>query len=84
MDVRFKTPANFFICGQTLCGKSHVVRLMFYHLEELFNPVLTKIIYCYGEYQNEYEELLPNVELVEGFPDNLIDITFGHDYSASM
>ena len=58
-----------------------MVRRMLYHLEELFHPVPSKIIYCYGEYQKEFEELLPNVELVEGFPDNLIDMTRGHDHS---
>ncbi len=52
MDVRFKTPANFFVCGQTQCGKSYMVRRMLNHLEEMFHPLPTKTIYCYGEYQN--------------------------------
>ena len=45
-----------------------------HHLEEMFYPVATKIIYCYGEYQKEFDELHPNVELIEGFPDNLSDM----------
>ena len=81
MDVRFKTPANFFVCGQTQSGKSYFVRRMLRHLEELFYPVPTKIIYCYGEYQNEFDELHPSVELVEEFPSNVNELTRGYDNS---
>ena len=35
----------------------------------------------YGVYQKEFDELPPNVELVEGFPDNLTDMIRGHDHS---
>ena len=45
VDVRFKTPANFYICGHSQSGKSYLVRSMLRHAEELFNPVPTKIIY---------------------------------------
>ena len=85
MDVRFKTPANFYVCGQTgqtgQAGKSHLTRRMLRHLEELFYPVPTKIIYCYGEYQKKIDELPPNVELMEGFHDNLNNMVRGHDHS---
>ena len=81
MDVRFKTPANFYISGQTQSGKSHLTRCMLRHLEELFYPVPTKVIYMYGVYQKEFDELPPSVELVEGFPDNLSDMVRGHDHS---
>ena len=80
MDVRFKTPANFFICGQTQSGKSHLVRSMLHHLEGLFCPVPTRVIYCYGEYQKEFDEM-SNVELVEGFPNDLYALTNDHENS---
>ena len=51
------------------------------YLEELFYPIPTKVIYCYGEYQKEFDELPPNVELTEGFPDHLNDMVRGHDHS---
>ena len=35
----------------------------------------------YGVYQKEFDELPPNVELVEGFPDNLSDMIRGRDHS---
>jgi hypothetical protein len=78
MDVRFRTPANFFICGQTQSGKSHLTRRIRRYAEELFDPVPTKIIYCYGEYQKEFEELSPNVEMIEGFPDDIGGLTKDH------
>ena len=81
MDVRFKTPAIFFVCGQTQSDKSYFVRCMLRHLEELFYPVPTKIIYCYGEYQKEFDELHPSVELVEGFPNNVNELARGYDNS---
>ena len=71
MDVRFKTLADFYIWRQTQCGKSYVVRRMLQHLNELFHPVPTKVIYCYGEYQKEFDELFPYVQLVEGFPNDV-------------
>ena len=84
MDVRFKTPANFYICGQSQSGKYYLVRSMLRHAEEIFNPVPTKIIYCYSIYQKEFEEMLqsvPNLTLVEGFPNNLCKMTHRHNNS---
>jgi hypothetical protein len=79
-----KTPANFYICEHSQSGKSYLVRSMLRHAEELFNPVPTKIIDCYGICQKEFEEMLQsmrNLTLVEGFPDNLCEMTRGHDNS---
>ncbi len=53
MDVRFRVPANFYVSGQSQSGKSSLVRQLLRHTDELFYPVPTKIIYCYGEYQKE-------------------------------
>ena len=58
-----------------------MVRPMLNHLEEMFHPLPTKTIYCYGEYQKEFDEFPSNVELVEGFPNNLSELTKGHDNS---
>ena len=80
MDVRFKVPANFYVSGQSQSGKSSLIRQLLQYTNELFYPVPTKIIYCYGEYQKEFEELR-NVDLVEGFPSDLDDLTKGHDHS---
>ena len=78
MDVRFKVPANFYISGQSQCGKSYLVRKLLHHLKELFHPTPSKVIYCYGEYQKEFDEL-HGVDFVEGFPTDLSQLTQGHE-----
>ena len=78
MDVRFKVPANFYISGQSQSGKSYLVRRLLTHLKELFYPVPTKVIYCYGEYQKEFDEL-HGVDFIEGFPSDLTQLTQGHE-----
>lgn len=52
MDVRFRTPANFYVCGQSQSDKSYLVRS-----RELFNPNPSKIIYCNSEHQREFDEM---------------------------
>ena len=84
MDVRFKTPANFYICSQSQSGKSYLVCSMLRDLKELFFPIPSKVLYCYGEFQKEFDELsktLPNVQFVQGFPSDLYDMTEAHDNS---
>ena len=78
MDVRFKVPSNFYISGQSQCGKSYLVRRLLYYLNDLFHPVPSKVIYCYGEYQKEFDEL-HEVEFIEGFPEDLNALTRGHE-----
>ena len=78
MDVRFKVPSNFYISGQSQCGKSYLVRRLLYYLNELFHPVPSKVIYCYGEYQKEFDEL-HGVDFIEGFPEDLNELTRGHE-----
>ena len=48
------------------------------YLNELFHPVPSKVIYCYGEYQKEFDEL-HGVDFIEGFPQDLNELTQGHD-----
>ena len=74
MDVRFKVPSNFYISGQSQCGKSYLVRRLLSYLNELFHPVPSKVIYCYGEYQKEFDEL-HGVDFIEGFPQDLNELT---------
>ena len=84
MDVRFRTPANFYICGASQSGKSFFLRSMLRNLEYLFSSIPSKIIYSYGVYQKEFAELsktVPNIQFVEGFPNDLYDMTDAHDSS---
>ena len=82
--MRFRTPANFYICGASQSGKSFFLRSMLRNLEYLFSSISSKIIYSYGVYQKEFAELsetVPNIQFVEGFPNDLYDMTDAHDSS---
>ena len=46
-----------------------------------FTTFLRKSSTVMGEYQKKFDELPSNVELMEGFPDNLSDMVRGHDHS---
>ena len=81
MDVSFKTPCELSRLWANPSGKKPFHTLHAASLEELFYPAPTKVIYCYREYQKEFVELPPNVELMEGFPDNLSDMVRGHEHS---
>ena len=62
-----------------------MVRRMLNHLEEMFYPVPTKIVYCCGEFEKEFDVFPPSVELIEGFPNDVNErLTKGHDNSLIM
>ena len=53
---------------------------MLNNLKELFHPIPTQVIYCFGQPQKEFKELIkivPKIKLVEGFPDDLNDMVNG-------
>ena len=57
--------------------KSYLVRRLLYYLNELFHPVPSKVIYCYGEYQKEFD--VHGVDFVERFPEDLNELTREHE-----
>ena len=72
MDVLVNnaTPANFYIYGQSQSRKTTLVCSMLNNLEELFHPIPTQVIYCFGQLQKEFKELIkivPKIKLVEVF-----------------
>ena len=84
MDVRFKTPANFYISGQSQTGKSYLVRQLLYNLNDLFDPVPSIIVHCFAEHQEVFHDMvqeIPNISFVKGFPDNVYDILEGYKNS---
>jgi hypothetical protein len=47
----------------------------------MFDPVPSKIVYCYGEYQHLFDDMaqtIPNIDFIEGFPTNLYNILESH------
>ena len=70
-SVPFSTPTTVGIFGCTLSGKSTWCKKLLETANEMFTENVNNILYCYGMYQNMFEELqasLPNCQLHEGLP----------------
>jgi hypothetical protein len=60
------------ICGPSFCGKT--VWLQKLLASKSIQPLIQRIVWCYGQWQPAYEQMsktLPNVEFVKGIPDDL-------------
>ena len=49
-------------------------------MDELFDPVPSKIVYGYREHQQVFNEMIPNITLVEGFPDDIYEMLCKNSY----
>lgn len=74
LELHFKHPATILLSGPTGCGKTRFVRRI---LEErLIEPFPTRLIWVYGEWQEDYDKvktLYPEIEFVRGYSDDLYD-----------
>ena len=68
--IPFTAGGPMIISGPTGSGKTYFVhKLMKYHM---FTEKISTILYCYGVYQDYYDEMLltiPNMIFNEGLPD---------------
>ena len=71
MDLTFKFPFTSVVSGPTRSGKTEWTKKLIRYSQELITPPPDKIIWCYGEWQDSYNDLaqIPNLEMVEGIPD---------------
>ena len=69
MDPRWTHPFTSVIAGPTGCGKTEWVLKFLQHLNAMVDPVPTRVIYSYGEWQPAFRRLPNQVQLVEGIPD---------------
>jgi hypothetical protein len=71
MDVRLKFPFTACIAGPTRSGKTCFTKRLVKHANELITPPPEKIIWCYSEWQDGYNDLEdnPNLTMSEGLPD---------------
>lgn len=74
--LKLSTPFTMIISGQTGSGKTVFVKRMLENQKQLFQPSFDKIIYVYNVMQaiyNDIRNLTDNLELVEGFTDDLAE-----------
>ena len=63
---QFKHPFTCMICGPTQSGKTHFTFDLLRNLSLMINPSPTKVVWCYGEWQEKLRDLPKSVVLSEG------------------
>ena len=79
-DVTLKHPSTMVISGPTSCGKTRFVFRLLDNLQEMFSPAPRKVLYCYSEYQEifdnyqwvQFHEGLPDLDTFHGTPTLLV------------
>ena len=69
MDIRWQHPFTYVVAGPTGCGKTEWTRRFINHLRDLTIPVISKVLWSYGEWQPVYQTFPESVTLVQGLPD---------------
>ena len=85
-SIPFTSPTTVGIFGCTLSGKSTWCKRLLYNLNEMFNNEVDNVLYCYGMYQNMFEELQSNIQncqLHDGLPtrETIIDFSDGNKHN---
>ena len=67
--MQFKAPFTACLSAGTKCGKTCWATNFVKHAKQLIEPPPEKIYWAYGEWQDGYRHLPPEVILIEGVPD---------------
>ena len=67
--LRFKHPFTAIVAGPTSCGKTRFVFRLVDNAIQMIDPPPSKIVYCYGEYQQLFCNY-PQVVFHRGLPDS--------------
>lgn len=57
MDLTFQHPCTALVVGSTGAGKTHWIKKVIEHREDMFDITFEKIIFHYSEWQPLYEDL---------------------------
>ncbi|KAK3724231.1 hypothetical protein QZH41_002380 [Actinostola sp. cb2023] len=72
-DPRLKTPSNLQVVGPSKSGKTHWVRRMIQERQDMFRQPLSRVVYCYGEWQPMFDTFPKEVEWVKGMPEDFYE-----------
>jgi len=73
-QVLFHAPFGALVCGPTMSGKTYFVKKLIINRQKLIDQHIARVVYCYGEWQEGFEELKDHVEFHQG-----LDKVFGSD-----
>jgi hypothetical protein len=68
MDPRWQHPFTSVISGPTGAGKTVFVKKFIENIKEMVTPTPEEVVWCYGEWQDGYQQLSNSVVFVEGLP----------------
>ena len=69
--AQFKCPSSVIIAGPSQCGKTTFTKLLFQYADVLFERPIRKIVYCYGQWQECFQDMASQITFVEGIPEDI-------------
>ena len=77
MDVSFKLPFSMLLSGSSGAGKTTFVKRLLVNIDQMFDQIPEKIIWCYGEFLPDFVEIsqhILQIQFIEGIPSNIYDL----------
>jgi len=74
MDARLQHPFTCLVCGPTQSGKTYFVQKLLEESEYVISPPPETILWCYGEYQQAYTDMMKtiaDIQFIEGVPPDI-------------
>lgn len=68
MTLQFEHPSTIVLSGPSSSGKTWFTKKLLHYKSEMFSHVPDKVIWCYSEYQQTYQDV-KDVEFYEGLYD---------------
>ena len=59
------------IAGPSQCGKTTFTKLLLQCSDVLFERPIRKIVYCYGQWQECFQDMVSQITFVEGIPEDI-------------
>ena len=59
------------IAGPSQCGKTTFTKLLLQYADVLFERPIRKIVYCYGQWQECFQDMASQITFVEGIPEDI-------------
>jgi len=69
----FFTPCNLALVAPTQGGKTQLMAELLNNMDYYFSPAPKKILYCYSEWQDKFDEMqktVPDIEFHQGLPNS--------------
>ena len=69
--AQFKCPGSIMIVDPSQCGKTTFTRQFLKYANVLFERPIHKIMYCYGQWQECFQDMASQITFVEGIPEDI-------------